>query len=85
MHEFPTNGVIRKLNSRDKWSAIRNQRMTDKILPMPNALIPILDYKSDKLLICHNAVYRAQITSSPVVVQAVSYHKFVMDLIAYVF
>ena len=49
MYEFPTNGIIRKLNSRDKWSVIRNQRMSDKILPIPNALIPMPGYKSDEL------------------------------------
>ena len=49
MHEFPTNGIIRTLPSRDNWSAIRNQRMTEKILPKPSTLIPVTGYKSDKL------------------------------------
>jgi deoxyribodipyrimidine photo-lyase len=48
-HEYPSNGIIRKLSSRNNWSAIRNQRMAEKILPKPSNLIPILNYYSDKL------------------------------------
>ena len=49
MYEFPTNGIVRKLQSRDEWSAIRNQRISDKILPKPNKLIPVSDCISDQL------------------------------------
>ena len=38
VHEFPSNGVVRRLRSRDDWSRIRNTRMAEKILPKPNAL-----------------------------------------------
>jgi deoxyribodipyrimidine photo-lyase len=33
--EFPTNGVVRKLQSRDTWSKIWDSRMYSKILPVP--------------------------------------------------
>ena len=49
MHEYPTNGIIRRLSSRNNWSAIRSKRMSDAILPKPSNLIPISSYKSDKL------------------------------------
>ena len=30
-HEFPTNGVIRKLKNRNNWSKLRNQRMSEEL------------------------------------------------------
>ena len=50
IHELPSNGVVRRLNSRDNWSAIRNTRMAEGILPRPLALQPALDCKSSILL-----------------------------------
>ena len=38
LHEAPTNGVVRRLRSRDDWSKIRNGRMAAKIPPKPNAI-----------------------------------------------
>jgi deoxyribodipyrimidine photo-lyase len=49
LHEYPTNGVVRRLRSRDDWSAIRNARMSQKILPKPTAITPLADYTSDAL------------------------------------
>ena len=49
MYEYPSNGIVRNLSSRDNWSAIRNERMSHKILPKPNNLIKLLGCKSDDL------------------------------------
>lgn len=39
-HEFPTNGVVRRLRRRDDWSEIRNARMAENISATPDRLIP---------------------------------------------
>lgn len=49
LHESPSNGVVRRLHSRDDWSRIRNIRMSEKILPKPDALSPQPLCKSDAL------------------------------------
>ena len=49
IHEMPTNGVVRRLKSRDTWSAIRNVRMQAHIVPKPVNLHPTADCKSDGL------------------------------------
>ncbi|MCT4611304.1 MAG: deoxyribodipyrimidine photo-lyase [Pelagimonas sp.] len=46
--ELPSNGVVRRLKSRDDWSRIRNQRMAADIVPKPGRLIPV-DCASDPL------------------------------------
>lgn len=48
-HESPTNGVVRRLRSRDDWSKIRNVRMADNILPKPNMLPSLQSCRSDDL------------------------------------
>lgn len=35
-HEFPTNGVVRRLTSRDGWAKQRDARMTSPIIPAPS-------------------------------------------------
>ena len=49
LHEYPSNGVVRKLRSRDDWSKIRNVRMAQKIVPKPIALVPLPVILSDPL------------------------------------
>tara|TARA_B100001059_G_scaffold236380_1_gene286531 strand:- start:659 stop:2203 length:1545 start_codon:yes stop_codon:yes gene_type:complete len=39
--EYPSNGVVRRLSSRDQWSKIRNKRMLEKIVPKPIKLTPL--------------------------------------------
>lgn len=34
-HEYPQNGVVRRLKSRDKWAALWEQRMTAPLIPVP--------------------------------------------------
>ena len=40
-HELPSNGVVRKLKSRDNWAALRNARMAAPVIPPPEALSPV--------------------------------------------
>ena len=49
LHESPSNGVVRRLGSRDNWSKIRNTRMAEKITPKPKALTSFPLCKSDTL------------------------------------
>ncbi len=42
-HEFPSNGVVRRLKSRDNWSGLRNMRMQNAIIPPP-AFIPLFNH-----------------------------------------
>lgn len=37
-HEFPSNGVVRRLGSRDGWSRIWKERMTQPVIPPPRRL-----------------------------------------------
>ncbi len=39
-HEFPSNGVVRRLRSRDSWSRIWNEQMNQPVLPVPPRLMP---------------------------------------------
>lgn len=48
-HEFPTNGVVRRLRSRDDWSKIRNARMAENISAKPDRLVPTPRCGSDSL------------------------------------
>ena len=49
LHESPSNGVVRRLHSRNDWSKIRNTRMAEKILPKPKVLVPFSLCESDIL------------------------------------
>jgi deoxyribodipyrimidine photo-lyase len=37
-HEFPSNGVVRRLKSRDKWASLRDARMRLPIIPAPASI-----------------------------------------------
>jgi deoxyribodipyrimidine photo-lyase len=39
-HQTPSNGVVRCLDNRDGWSAIRNRRMAFPTLPQPGLITP---------------------------------------------
>ena len=41
-HEYPTNGVVRRLRDRDDWAQIRNQRMAAPLIPKPDRLRPVM-------------------------------------------
>lgn len=43
LFEYPCNGVVRGLKSRDDWSKIRNTRMAEKTIPKPMELTKLSD------------------------------------------
>jgi deoxyribodipyrimidine photo-lyase len=47
--EFPTNGVVRKLISRDGWQALRDARMNAELIPKPKIVVPVLGVLSESL------------------------------------
>jgi len=47
--EYPNNGVVRRLKSRDDWSKIRNTRMNQNIIPTPEKLIGVPDIQYDDI------------------------------------
>ena len=47
--EFPTNGVIRKLESRDMWKQERDLRMEKSVIIPPTEITPPFDIESDKI------------------------------------
>ncbi len=49
LHEFPSNGVVRRLGSRDLWAQIRNARMAQDIQPKPDRLMALPNCGSDAL------------------------------------
>lgn len=59
-HEYPSNGVVRRLKSRDDWSKIRNMRMAEPLLPKPNALIPLETYQTDDIPAKNHPMFGAQ-------------------------
>jgi deoxyribodipyrimidine photo-lyase len=50
-NESPTNGVVRRLESRDKWSSIYKKRMSTDPLPTPSLKIPYI--KPEYLSLTH--------------------------------
>lgn len=48
-HEFPTNGVVRRLKSRDGWAKIRDDRMRGDILAAPINVGFVADIKTHAL------------------------------------
>ena len=46
-HEYPTNGVVRNLKSRDDWIKLKNQRLNSEVTPCPIRVQKIENYKSD--------------------------------------
>lgn len=49
LYEYPSNGVVRRLRSRNDWAKIRNTRMAEKILPKPDVVSPVPSCLSDAL------------------------------------
>ena len=44
--EFPNNGVVRRLKSRDHWSGVRNARLSKALFPVPESLCPVSTIQS---------------------------------------
>jgi deoxyribodipyrimidine photo-lyase len=47
--ETPSNGIVRRLKSRDGWAALRDARMAQPILAAPPAIQPVEGVKSEPL------------------------------------
>ncbi len=48
-HQTPSNGVVRGLKSRDGWSALRDTRMAEPMIPAPNDLMLAADISPGSL------------------------------------
>ncbi len=44
--ELPTNGVVRRLKSRDGWSKLRDERMNAPIIPSPQSMVALSNVQS---------------------------------------
>ena len=41
-HEYPTNGIVRRLPNRDGWARLRNERMAGPLIDKPDKLTPLV-------------------------------------------
>ncbi len=57
-HQFPSNGIIRKLQNRNNWSKLRNERMEKKIFEKPKTLKLINHNFKSNLLRDDNIVFK---------------------------
>lgn len=48
-HELPSNGVVRRLKTRDGWAALRDERMRAPVIPEPLSLMTVSDVASHAL------------------------------------
>jgi deoxyribodipyrimidine photo-lyase len=48
-NERPTNGVVRRLQNRDGWAALRNHRMAKALVPVPLQIRPAPHVSTDEL------------------------------------
>ena len=48
-HQTPSNGVIRGLKNRDGWSALRDKRIAEPVIPDPKYIMPAADVRLDTL------------------------------------
>lgn len=48
-YEFPSNGVVRRLKSRDGWAAQREARMTSSIIPHPEHIQGVMSIRAQEL------------------------------------
>ena len=48
-HELPSNGVVRRLKSRDGWAKVRDERMNAPIVSIPQPIVAITDVHTHPL------------------------------------
>ena len=53
-HELPTNGVIRRLKSRDNWKRIRDSRMARQVIEQPKEISSPSVFQSDNIPSLHD-------------------------------
>ena len=63
-HECQTNGIVRRLKSRDNWAELRNNFMDMSIIPMPQNLQTISNIASDDLPSKNNPLFGSQAIGS---------------------
>ena len=61
LHEFPNNGVVRALHDRDKWGAIRGQRLGQPLIAPPLSLRPVQSVISLPLPETDDPIFRHKI------------------------
>lgn len=83
VQDLPTNGVVRRLSSRDNWARIRNQRMAEPTTPKPTVLTPIAGCKSDPLPATNDPMFGASICSGTTPLQAGGRKAAVSDLTSF--
>ena len=47
--EYPTNGVVKHLKSRDDWSKVKNKRLQEEIIATPKKIKKIKNFQSEKI------------------------------------
>jgi len=77
VQEFPTNGVIRRLKSRDNWSVIRNQRVSTTVFPKSKKLLPVANVEDVTLPAKDHPMFGAQLTGTT---QKGGRHRAIEDL-----
>ena len=58
LNEYPTNGVIRRLKNRSEWIKLKNFRMKERQVPLPQTLIPINDLKEGLIPKKDNSIFK---------------------------
>jgi deoxyribodipyrimidine photo-lyase len=56
-HELPSNGVVRRLKSRDGWAKLRDERMAAPVIPPPAALTPVSGIATEALPAKHHPLF----------------------------
>ena len=49
-YEFPTNGIIRRLKSRNNWKYLRDKRVDSKLIHSPKSIVSPSNFISNKIL-----------------------------------
>ena len=57
LNEYPSNGIVRGLRSRDDWSKIRTNRMKQKITIKPKYVIPVPNCRSEPVPDKHDPMF----------------------------
>jgi deoxyribodipyrimidine photo-lyase len=56
-HELPSNGVVRRLESRDGWAKMRDARMDAPIVPTPQSILRVANVESHTLSDKNHAMF----------------------------
>ena len=56
-HEHPSNGVVRRLKSRNGWAKLRDERVSQPLIPIPNSIIGVSTIDADFLPDKHHPIF----------------------------